>query len=76
MDELKRFLQRHQMTQRDLAGALGVTEGFVSQVVLGQCAVSLERAKQILAFCRTKEPGLDFDDLFGRWEPPAVAVNA
>lgn len=65
MDELRRFLKRHAMTQRDLAAALGVTEPFISQILSGQSGVSLDTAKQILAFCRAKEAGLTFDDLFG-----------
>jgi transcriptional regulator with XRE-family HTH domain len=65
MDELRRFLSRHNLTQEDFAEAIGITSAYVSMLLSGKGKPSLSTAKAILAFCRTKEPGLTFDELFG-----------
>jgi transcriptional regulator with XRE-family HTH domain len=66
MDELRRFLARHRMTQQDLAKEIGVTDAFVSMLLSGKSGCSLDTAKTILAFCQGKEPGMTFEQLFGK----------
>ncbi len=65
MDELRRFLSRHNLTQEDFDEAIGITSAYVSMLLSGKGKPSLTTAKAILAYCRTKEPGLSFDELFG-----------
>ena len=65
MPELRNFLIRHKLTQRDLADGIGVTTQFISLILAGESGPSLETAKKILAFCQAREPGLTFEMLFG-----------
>jgi transcriptional regulator with XRE-family HTH domain len=64
MDELKAFMDRHKLTQRELGNAVGITGAFVGQLLAGQSQPSLETAKALLAFCQSKEPGMTFEKLF------------
>ncbi|MEW6338267.1 MAG: helix-turn-helix transcriptional regulator [Acidobacteriota bacterium] len=74
MDELRKFLSRHNLSQQDLAQEIGVSDAFVSMLLSGKSGTSLATAKAILAFCRKREAGITFEHLFGPVELPA-AVN-
>jgi transcriptional regulator with XRE-family HTH domain len=65
MDELRRFLSRHNLTQEEFGAAVGISGPYVSMLLSGKGKPSLSMAKTILGYCRTKEPGLTFDELFG-----------
>ena len=69
MDELKAFLARNRITQRELGDAIGVTGAFVGMMVNGDASPSLATARALLAFCRSKEPRMNFDKLFAEKEP-------
>jgi len=73
MDELRKFLARHGLSQTDLADAIGVTNAFVSLLLAGKSGASLSTAKDILGFCRQREPWLTFEQLFGESALPHVA---
>ncbi len=64
MDELKDFMARHKLTQKDVGEAIGVTNAFVSMLLSGESSCSLATAKALLSFCQSKEPGMTFERLF------------
>jgi len=65
MDELRRFMARHRLTQEDIAQAIDKTPQFVSQMILGTSNPSLSTTKALLAFVQSREPGMTFEALFG-----------
>ena len=65
MIELKVFLTRHQLTQRDLADAIGLSQAAVSQMLSGKNSPSKTTIDAVLGFCRGRDPGVTYDDIFG-----------
>jgi transcriptional regulator with XRE-family HTH domain len=53
-------LSRHNFSQNELARRLGITSGYLSQLITGKRSPSAEMRRRILALL----PGTTFDELF------------
>lgn len=65
MIELKVFLVRHGLEQRDLAAGAGLTPKTISNIMTGKHAPSHRTLTQIIEFCRSLDPNVTFESLFG-----------
>lgn len=71
-NKMLKELKADGMTQNDLASAIGVTDGFVSHLKTGRCALSVSLAKDIeMAFPKYRAAWL-----LGLDDRPASKVNA
>lgn len=62
---LDRFLARHRMTQTDLAAGSGMAVSQVNALVRGHHRPRTDTVNKLLAYLRTIEPEITYDDLFG-----------
>lgn len=62
---LKRFLSEHGLTQTDLAKGTGLWLSQVNAIVNGS-SPRTETVNRILAYVRTVDDGVTYEDLFGR----------
>lgn len=65
MTGLADFAAKHGLTPRQLADAAAVTESHARYILAGDRQPSKERIDALLAFCRTIDPDITYDALFG-----------
>ena len=65
MRGLKGFLVKHGITQAALAEAVGVSQPAVTFIVQGENNPSKTTIDAILRFCRTLDPEVTYELLFG-----------
>jgi transcriptional regulator with XRE-family HTH domain len=66
MERLKALLQKHSVTQLRLAIAIGMTPTHVNHLLNGKHQPRRDAIDKILAFARGLEPGITYEQLFGR----------
>ena len=80
MDILRRYLIRHDLNQTEFAAAIGVTQGAVSQWLIGLSKISLENALLIegatLGEVSARELRPDLLDLLHTLKHDPVAATA
>lgn len=69
MTELRVFLVRHGLRQEDLADAVGISRVAVSNLITGKSEPRKATIDAILSYCRSHDPAVTYDQLFG---DPAV----
>jgi transcriptional regulator with XRE-family HTH domain len=70
---LRAFLDRHELSQKELAEAVSLSEATVSRIINGENDPRKENIDALLRFCRTIEPTISYDELFGSPGLPPAA---
>lgn len=62
---LGRFMELHKLTQRALADGSEITLSQINGIVRGHTKPRVDTANKLVAFCRTLDPTVTLDSLFG-----------
>jgi transcriptional regulator with XRE-family HTH domain len=62
---IQRFLDQHGLTQRSLADGSGIALSMVNGIVRGHTRPRVDTVNRLLAFCRSIDPSVTYDQLFG-----------
>jgi transcriptional regulator with XRE-family HTH domain len=65
MRGLAEFVAKHDLKQRELAEAADISTQAVSYILAGERTPSKDTIDALLAFCRTIDPKVTYDRLFG-----------
>ena len=62
---MEAILQKHGLTQRDVASGAGVTLSSVSDIVNGKRCPRTDTVNRLLAYLRRFEPALTYEQVWG-----------
>lgn len=65
MNGLQTFASEKRLKNRELAQAADISESAISQILSGTINPSKPTIDKLLAFCRSIDPKVTYDDLFG-----------
>jgi transcriptional regulator with XRE-family HTH domain len=65
MRGLQIFALDHRLKNKQFADAVGISESAISQILSGETNPSKPTIDKLLAFCRTIDATVTYDDLFG-----------
>lgn len=66
MRGLQIFALDHRLKNKQLAEAAEISESAISQILSGDINPSKPTIDKLLAYCRTIDPAISYDDLFGQ----------
>jgi len=70
-NQIQRFLDDHGLTQTELAEGSGLAVSMVNGIVRGHTRPRTDTVQRLLAYCRTVDPEVTFEALFGDVEAVA-----
>jgi transcriptional regulator with XRE-family HTH domain len=71
MRGLQIFALDHRLLNKQLAEAAGISESAISQILGGSVNPSKPTIDKLLAFCKTIDPNVTYETLFGTAESAA-----
>jgi transcriptional regulator with XRE-family HTH domain len=70
-NNLQQFLDEHGLTQTEMAEGSGIAVSMVNGIVRGHTRPRTDTVQRLLAYCRTVDPEVTFEALFGDTEAVA-----
>lgn len=67
-NQLQQFLDDHGLNQTQLAEGSGIAVSMVNGIVRGHTRPRVDTVNRLLAFCRTVDPCITYEALFGAEE--------
>lgn len=71
---IKAFLDKHSLTQREVSEGSGIPLSAVNAIIRGHRSPRTETVNKLLAFCRSLDPSITYEQLFGAEDGEPVAA--